>query len=263
MKANFVKFVLREGILEKTLQNVIDSCVKYWIGVIKDEGEREELFDLYEELLEQADKKRTFKGASSDKYASITSKGKGVVKKKITAAKSSNTQEEFSDDDGGTLEYAMNLIESDPEDEEKPEPNGNKGRKEHELSDSGGEMEEESQEMKHWSKQKAEDGDTLDVENHELGSEEFVEGEHGSLDKSDGSQGKSKEKADDLHDGKSQETERGEDSARIRQAGENEAENIVSKGDKDEGRHSEGEAGESQDVIKVSDISKSTGEDTK
>ena len=97
MKANFVKFVLREGILEKTLQNVIDSCVKYWIGVIKDEGEREELFDLYEELLEQADKKRTFKGASSDKYASITSKGKGVVKKKITAAKSSNTQEEFSD----------------------------------------------------------------------------------------------------------------------------------------------------------------------
>ncbi|KAK6184198.1 hypothetical protein SNE40_006712 [Patella caerulea] len=42
-KAPFVKFVMKEALEEKTLKNVISSCMNYWVGTIKDDKERQEL----------------------------------------------------------------------------------------------------------------------------------------------------------------------------------------------------------------------------
>ena len=53
LKAGFVRFVLYEGMVEDTLDNLIDSCVKYWIGVLRNDEEREDVLDYYEELLEK------------------------------------------------------------------------------------------------------------------------------------------------------------------------------------------------------------------
>jgi hypothetical protein len=52
LKKNFIKFILHEGLVEGTLSNVIDSCVKYWIGVLKDDGERDEMLNSYENLIQ-------------------------------------------------------------------------------------------------------------------------------------------------------------------------------------------------------------------
>lgn len=153
---------------EGTLSNVIDSCVKYWIGVIRDDGEREELFDLYEELLKQ-DKGEAEEETDDydEKYKSImsgastSSSVKKTVKGKvgITVANSANQQDkdEFSDDDGGTLEYAMSLIDSDNEANKESKSDGKRTGKAHEMSDSDNDVEmqsqgvDESQEMSYWS----------------------------------------------------------------------------------------------------------------
>ena len=51
LKANFVKFVLYESIVEQTLTNLFDSCVYYWIEVLRDDKERESVKDYCEELM--------------------------------------------------------------------------------------------------------------------------------------------------------------------------------------------------------------------
>ena len=53
LKANFVKFVLYESIVEQTLTNLLDSCVDYWIEVLRDSNERESVKDYCEELMKK------------------------------------------------------------------------------------------------------------------------------------------------------------------------------------------------------------------
>ncbi|XP_060581361.1 uncharacterized protein LOC132737980 isoform X1 [Ruditapes philippinarum] len=164
LKKNFVKFILYEGLVEGTLPNVIDSCVKYWIGVLKDDDEREEIFDYYEKLLQDENlqtKRRNrspsppssywsdkIKDSKSDKK-SLSKNGKNKKADSRTDKKDEvnrDNENEFSDDgEDGTLYYAMSLIDEDL-------PKG-KSRKDHEMSDSGPENDdhpEESQEMAHW-----------------------------------------------------------------------------------------------------------------
>lgn len=172
LKANFVRFVLREGVLEGTLPNLVDSCVKYWIGVIKDDTEREELFDLYEELQTKADTgiytktRNNIKGIVGGTKS--TENAKKVKKKKIVPTKPSAGDDEFSDDEG-TLEYAMKLIESDGDNDTETETQViRKTRTDHDISDSSEEsMTNESQEMAYWSTDKGQ----ADA-NHDLGSDE-------------------------------------------------------------------------------------------
>ncbi|XP_060551607.1 opioid growth factor receptor-like protein 1 isoform X1 [Ruditapes philippinarum] len=163
LKKNFVKFILHEGMVEGTLSNVIDSCVKYWIGVLKDDEEREEIFDYYEKLLqdENLQTKRRNRSPSppssywSDKIEdsksdkkSLSKNGKDKkadnVKDKKDEVDGDNKNEISDDGEDGTLYYAMSLIDEDL-------PKG-KSRKDHEMSDSGPENDdhpEESQEMAH------------------------------------------------------------------------------------------------------------------
>ena len=43
LKAPFVRFVLYEAIVERTLKNTKNSCLNYWLEVIKDDGERKKI----------------------------------------------------------------------------------------------------------------------------------------------------------------------------------------------------------------------------
>ena len=53
LKAGFVRFVLSEGMVKGTLDKLIDSCVKYWIGVLRNDEEREAVENYYKELLKE------------------------------------------------------------------------------------------------------------------------------------------------------------------------------------------------------------------
>ena len=50
LKAPFVRFVLHEAIVERTLDNTIDSCLNYWLEVIKDDKERKKIKKYAREL---------------------------------------------------------------------------------------------------------------------------------------------------------------------------------------------------------------------
>lgn len=177
LKGNFVKFILHEGMVEVTLSNVIDSCVKYWIGVLKDEDEREGMFDYYEKLLEDETgfSKRRNRSPSPD-YSSYlsnsttvnTNQSKGAKdrkgKKNVEKGDGNKTvkvadENEFSDDEeDGMLYYAMSLIDEDMPDVSEYAAKKDKdiARKDHEISDSdeeGAENQDESQEMAHWNKE--------------------------------------------------------------------------------------------------------------
>ena len=43
LKAPFVRFVLYEAIVEQTLKNAKNSCLNYWLEVIKDDEERKKI----------------------------------------------------------------------------------------------------------------------------------------------------------------------------------------------------------------------------
>ncbi|XP_053385212.1 opioid growth factor receptor-like protein 1 [Mercenaria mercenaria] len=168
LKKNFVKFILYEGLEEGTLSNLIDSCVKYWIGVLKEEEEREEMFDYYEKLNEDENLKWKRRNRSPSPPSSYWSNkntdsliGKKVISKKGKEGKAvdPDTKTKFEnelsdDDDNGALYHAMRLIDDEVPDETDNNKGGkNKTRKDHEMSDSDGENEynqDESQEMAHW-----------------------------------------------------------------------------------------------------------------
>ena len=53
-KVPLIKHLLHEAIIERTLLNALNSCVNYWIAVVKDDKQREELYKHAKELVEQA-----------------------------------------------------------------------------------------------------------------------------------------------------------------------------------------------------------------
>ena len=55
-KSPFVKFCLREAIVERTLQNTLHSALTYWAEVVKDDEERRELWRYAQQLAEQENK---------------------------------------------------------------------------------------------------------------------------------------------------------------------------------------------------------------
>lgn len=57
LKAPFVRFVLREAIVEKTLKNTKNSCLNYWLEVIKDDKERKKIRRFAKELTEKKSQK--------------------------------------------------------------------------------------------------------------------------------------------------------------------------------------------------------------
>ena len=58
LKAPFVRFVLHEAIVKQTLSNTLDSCLNYWLEVIKDEKERKEIKKYAKELQGGGQKKK-------------------------------------------------------------------------------------------------------------------------------------------------------------------------------------------------------------
>ncbi|XP_065902215.1 opioid growth factor receptor-like protein 1 isoform X2 [Dysidea avara] len=50
LKSPFIQFVLNEIIVEQTLYNCLQSCIDYWLQVIRDDKERETLLNSAEEL---------------------------------------------------------------------------------------------------------------------------------------------------------------------------------------------------------------------
>ncbi|XP_052270337.1 opioid growth factor receptor-like protein 1 isoform X1 [Dreissena polymorpha] len=136
LKANFVKFVLHEGLVEETLPNLIESCMKYWIGVLKNDDERKGMFEYYEELCKKLEDKKP--SPKSSKQEAKT--GSPIGEKSETVKYYEN---ELSDEEDGSLEYAVNLIDDPTNDSQMKSKS-----KDHELSDEE-KIGEESQEIKH------------------------------------------------------------------------------------------------------------------
>lgn len=56
LKAPFIRFVLHEAIEMQTLRNVLDSCMSYWVEVLKSDDERKEMWQLAKELVNNANR---------------------------------------------------------------------------------------------------------------------------------------------------------------------------------------------------------------
>jgi len=143
LKANFVKFMLYEGMVEGTLSNVIDSCVKYWIGVLKNDQDRKAMFDYYDELV-TAEKAMEESGVSKNKGDE-----EGESKEGATGGNGSDS------DNGCTLEYDVDLMEDGDVKRKKKYSKEVKYRRsnEHEMSEADENDAAESQDMKHWNEQ--------------------------------------------------------------------------------------------------------------
>ena len=50
LKANFIRFVLHEAIVAQTLRNTLNSCLNYWLEVVRDRKQRKELKCYADEL---------------------------------------------------------------------------------------------------------------------------------------------------------------------------------------------------------------------
>ena len=138
-----MKFILYEGLVEGTLSNVIDSCVKYWIGVLKNDQDRKAMFDYYDELV-TAEKAMEESGVSKNKGDEEADTREGA-----TGGNGSDS------DEGGTLEYDIDLMEDVDVKRKKKYSKEVKYRRsnEHEMSESDENDAAESQEMKHWNEQ--------------------------------------------------------------------------------------------------------------
>ena len=54
LKAPFLRFVLHEAIVEGTLDRTLDSCMNYWLEVLKDDQERASIRTMANELKSEA-----------------------------------------------------------------------------------------------------------------------------------------------------------------------------------------------------------------
>ncbi|CAG5134470.1 unnamed protein product, partial [Candidula unifasciata] len=50
LKKGFIQFVLREALEHHTLEKTLSSCRDYWIGTIKDDQDREELYNFIDQF---------------------------------------------------------------------------------------------------------------------------------------------------------------------------------------------------------------------
>lgn len=53
-KGPFVRFVLHEAIVKRTLTRTLDSCMNYWVEVIRDDEERGAIRTWAEELAQKS-----------------------------------------------------------------------------------------------------------------------------------------------------------------------------------------------------------------
>ena len=214
LKANFVKFVLHEGIVEQTLTNLIDSCVKYWIGVLRDDEERESVLDYYEELME---KQKTGSGKTK-KTASASPENVIKVKHGPSRYVTKYDSESDSEQDAIMAQYDnMDLLadtlpfendDSEDEGKENTERGDNKDKVSgaktkgnlrivHDMSDSEPEDfqtpdADESQEAGYWKRKgktkvgedKEEDEEAEEERNREI--RDFMMGEQGNGDQDKG-----------------------------------------------------------------------------
>ena len=58
LKAPFVRFVLHEAIVEGTLKNTKNSCLNYWLEVIRDDKQRKEIRRWAKKLTKKLTKRR-------------------------------------------------------------------------------------------------------------------------------------------------------------------------------------------------------------
>ena len=58
LQAPFVRFVLHEAFVKQTLDNTKDSCLNYWLEVIKDDKERKQIKKYAKELQGEEQKKK-------------------------------------------------------------------------------------------------------------------------------------------------------------------------------------------------------------
>ena len=173
LKANFVKFILYEGVVENTLDNLIDSCEKYWIGVLRDEDEREGVYGFYEELVEKQKKegrsKKSFKRSPSPEPVVKVKTGVSKYVSKYTKESDSDGEIDMADYDQMDLLADTLPFENDWEDSDDEGINGKasssvkskKGnlRVIHDMSDSDTEDFntpdiDESQEASYWNRNK-------------------------------------------------------------------------------------------------------------
>ena len=54
LKAPFVRCLLYEAIIERTLDNTLNSCMNYWVMVLKGDEEREKVLSHADKLVKQA-----------------------------------------------------------------------------------------------------------------------------------------------------------------------------------------------------------------
>lgn len=69
LKAPFIRFMLREAIVTGRLRNTLNSCMQYWVEVLRDDGEREEMWRLAQQWVDEVN------GAQTQKLPA-TKKGK-------------------------------------------------------------------------------------------------------------------------------------------------------------------------------------------
>ena len=195
--------------MEQTLSNLIDSCVKYWIGVLRSDEERESVLDYYEGLSE---KQQTADGKSKKKAASDSPEPVIKVKTGPSRYVTKYNSDSDSDQDADMAQYDnMDLLadtlpfennfDSDDEGKENMEKGGTKDKESgaknkgnirilHDMSDSDPEDfktpdVDESQEAEYWARNgKNVDGIDDEEEEEEKNREirDFLMGEKGEGD---------------------------------------------------------------------------------
>ena len=54
LKAPFVRHLLYEAIIERTLDNTLNSCMNYWVMVLKGDEEREKVLSYAKQVVKLA-----------------------------------------------------------------------------------------------------------------------------------------------------------------------------------------------------------------
>ena len=67
-KVCLVEFLLREAIETDELRNVLDSCMCYWVEVLKDDGERERMWREAQEMVDKVNAKDMERRAVATKH---------------------------------------------------------------------------------------------------------------------------------------------------------------------------------------------------
>ena len=77
LKAPFIKFMLHEAIVTGRLRNTLNSCMQYWVEVLRDDGQRKKVRELAQKMVDKVNKKRS----QVHNQSSNTEAGNGVSAK--------------------------------------------------------------------------------------------------------------------------------------------------------------------------------------